>query len=185
MTEKELITGLQENKEEAFSFLYDRVYPSVQHYIIRNAGNKQDAEDIFQETTIVLLQKLRVGDILLTASLKTFFFSISRNLWLKKIRDTKKTVELSPMEEALFEEDPFIIQEYMEAEAKRIGWLRTLLDNLTNQCLVMLTKFYLTKDYSKSIYKELGYKNTHSFQNQKYKCLQKLKKAALNNPVHG
>jgi len=185
MTEKELIKGLKNQKEEAYSALYDQFFPSVKYYILRNSGNQQDAEDIFQETSIVLLQKIRSEELELTASLKTYFYSISRNLWLKKLRDSKKTSAIDGMEDKVFEEDSISQQEMAEQEANLAGWTNNLMLKLTGHCIVLITKIFFVEKYLPPNYQELGYKNAHTYQNQKYKCLQQLKKVAQNNPIHG
>src|SRR6187402_841253 len=169
MTEKELIKGLKNQKEEAYSALYDQFFPSVKYYILRNSGNQQDAEDIFQETSIVLLQKIRSEELELTASLKTYFYSISRNLWLKKLRDSKKTSAIDGMEDKVFEEDSISQQEMAEQEANLAGWTNNLMLKLTGHCIVLITKIFFVEKYLPPNYQELGYKNAHTYQNQKYK----------------
>jgi RNA polymerase sigma factor (sigma-70 family) len=185
MTEKELIKGLKINKEEAYSALYDRFYASVKYYILRNSGSLQDAEDIFQETSIILLQKIREDKLELSASLKTYFYSIVRNLWLKKLRDTPKSLTLEGIEVSTFEESVMEQQEKEKEEENLTHWLHTVMIKLTGHCLMLMTKIYFVEKYVPVKYEELGYKNAHTYQNQKYKCLQQLKKAAQNNPIHG
>ena len=57
----------------------------VQSLIINNNGTADDAKDIFQEAMIVLYEKARSGTFELSCQIKTYVYSVSRRLWLKKI----------------------------------------------------------------------------------------------------
>jgi DNA-directed RNA polymerase specialized sigma24 family protein len=79
-----LIEQLKKEDNTSFELLYQMVFPSVKHYITQHQGKVEDAEDIFQEAVIVLLQKVRTPNFVLTASLKTYLFAIAKNSWLKR-----------------------------------------------------------------------------------------------------
>src|SRR4028118_1813950 len=98
LTDKELLIKLQKKEEPAFMLLYKFYYPSIKHYIQKNQGNNADAEDIFQESIIVLFEKIDSPDFILTSSLKTYLFAIARNLWLKRLRGAKLIHEVDLME---------------------------------------------------------------------------------------
>ena len=55
-----------------------------------NGGSKDDAADLFQETVIVLYQKVKAGNFDLQCLLKTFLYSVARRLWLKKLQQQQK-----------------------------------------------------------------------------------------------
>lgn len=92
-TDLETFKGLQSRDNKAYEILYQFYYPSVKNFITKNSGSEEDAEDIFQETILVLLEKVPKTDFNLTSSLKTYIFAISSNLWLKKLRDGSKMVK--------------------------------------------------------------------------------------------
>src|SRR5690606_32505039 len=81
--------GLRSGNTSAYEWVYKKYYPSISRFILQNNGNEGDAEDIFQESIVVLYQKVTTPDFQLTSALKTFLFSIAKNLWLKKLRDEK------------------------------------------------------------------------------------------------
>src|SRR3982751_1624531 len=82
-----LLDNLKNENNASFEVLYKFHFPSIAAYITQNFGSTDDAEDIFQEAIIVLLQKVRQSDFVLTSSLKTYLFAIAKNLWLKRLRD--------------------------------------------------------------------------------------------------
>lgn len=81
-----LLERLKENEQEADLLLYRLHYPDLARYELCNSGNKEDAKDLFHETFLVLLHKIRQADFTLNSELKTFLYAINRSQWLKKMR---------------------------------------------------------------------------------------------------
>jgi RNA polymerase sigma factor (sigma-70 family) len=80
---------LKNEDNPSFEILYKCYHPSIEAHIHQNFGSKEDAEDVFQEGIMILLQKVRHENFILTSSLKTYLFAIARNLWLKRLRDNR------------------------------------------------------------------------------------------------
>ena len=89
LTENTLLDQLKNEQNTSFELLYRLYYPTVAAYVTRNSGNTADADDIFQETIMILLQQVRKADFVLTSSLKTYLVAIARNLWLNRLRAAK------------------------------------------------------------------------------------------------
>jgi RNA polymerase sigma factor (sigma-70 family) len=173
----QLLEQLRQNERAAYLHLYDSAFPSLARYIMRNQGTREDSEDNFQECMMVLLQRIRLNDFKLQSTLKTYLFAINRNLWLKKLRDRKiiNTELLSEEEQSFFEEDSFPLVETPEEAPE--GFLSRLFENITGHCVILITRIFLKQQTPESLIRELGYKNAHTFQNQKYKCINQLRKA--------
>ena len=174
----ETFNGLKANDSGAYAILYKFHYPSVRNFIVKNNGCEDDAKDIFQETLLVLLEKLPKDDFTLSSSLKTYIFAISSNLWLKRLRDSNKTVrtEMDVYEKYLadYEEAEREINEHNAKKALDVFRM------ITNKCVVLLRAiFYNGKDID-TITKEFGYTNKHNAQNQKFKCLEQARRGADN-----
>ena len=92
ISDNTLLDQLKNEDNASFEILYKFYYPSIEAHITQNFGNTEDAEDVFQEAIIVLLQKVRQENFVLTSSLKTYLFAIARNLWLKRLRDNKRNL---------------------------------------------------------------------------------------------
>jgi DNA-directed RNA polymerase specialized sigma24 family protein len=81
MTDQAIITLIRaDQSDKALDALY-RFFPAVRKMIRGNGGNRQDAEDIFQEALIILCKRITETDFILTAQLSTYLFSVSRYLW--------------------------------------------------------------------------------------------------------
>jgi len=179
-----LLQQLRNNNQEAYLELYKDYYPDLARFILRNSGNRQDAEDMFQETLLVLLHKIQIEDFNLLSELKTFLFAVNRNQWLKKLRNRRITLtaELSEQAESALE----TLQDIeIRSEQQTGNWVERLFENITGHCVVLMTRIFLKQHEPDTLIKELGYKNAHSFQNQKYKCINQLRKAGKNLSAHG
>jgi DNA-directed RNA polymerase specialized sigma24 family protein len=132
INDSELITHVKAEENHAFSLLHKFYFPSISYHIRQNNGSKEDAEDIFQEAIIVLLQKIREADFVLTSSLKTYLFAISKNLWFKRLCDERfVNIEAEDLEIYLpkVEAEIFEIEAQMEKskEQKVQTWLQKII----------------------------------------------------------
>jgi RNA polymerase sigma factor (sigma-70 family) len=140
----------------------------VQNLVMKNSGNAEDASDLFQEVLIILYEKTRDQKLVLTSSLKTYVYSVARNQWLKKLNSGIKNIRLENFEEFIsVETDP---------EETSAPMLNKLLDEIGEVCRKLLVSFYYRKKSMEEICIELNYMNADSAKNQKYKCIQRLKK---------
>lgn len=177
-TDQETFLGLKSKDNQAFEILYKFYYPSVKNFILKNNGTEDDAKDIFQETIIVLLEKVPKDDFNLTSSLKTFIFAISSNLWLKRLRDANKMVktEIGTYEKYL--------SDYEEAEEdihlQNTNKVVKVFKLMTNKCITLLQAIFYADKNIDTITKDFGYTNKHNAQNQKFKCLEQARKGAEN-----
>ena len=169
---------LKSKDNHAYEILYKFYYPSVRNFILKNNGSEDDAKDIFQETIIVLLEKVPKDDFNLTSSLKTFIFAISSNLWLKRLRDCNKMVKT---EVGIYEK---YLTDYEEAEKEihhdNSNKVFRVLKTITNKCIVLLKAIFYDEKNIDTITKEFGYTNRHTAQNQKFKCLEQARRGTEN-----
>lgn len=175
MEDEKILAGIQQNEAASFKILYKFYYPVVRSFVLKNNGSEADAEDVFQETMIVLLRKVPKDDFELTSSLKTYIFSIASNIWLKRLRDVNRQANVLVDEVA--EEQSAKDVEVIEAQKQNL--LHKALAAITNHCLTLIYHVFYTDKKREEIMAEMRYKNPHTFNNQKYKCLQQAKKAAV------
>jgi RNA polymerase sigma factor (sigma-70 family) len=177
-TDLDTFKGLQSRDNKAYEILYQFYYPSVKNFITKNSGSEEDAQDIFQETILVLLEKVPKADFNLTSSLKTYIFAISSNLWLKKLRDGSKMVKT---EIDVYEK---YLADYEEAESDisqaNTNRLVKIFKIMTHKCITLLKAIFYDEKNIDTITKDYGYTNKHNAQNQKYKCLEQARKGTDN-----
>jgi len=163
-----LLPLLARADSSAFEYLYKHHYYMVQNLVLKNSGSADDASDLFQEVLIILYEKARDQKLVLTSSLKTFIYSVARNQWLKKLHAGMKNTRLENFEEFVSVET--------EPEETLTPVLNKLLDEIGETCRKLLVAFYYRKKSMEEICIELNYSNPDSAKNQKYKCIQRLKK---------
>jgi len=172
--DEEVLQGLRSNRQDALKYVYKTVYPSVLSYVKNNSGSEDEAQDIFQEAMIVFYQKATKVDFTLSAAIKTFVFAVAKNLWLKKLRDSKKHKYIGHYENMLSDNDDE--KELNEHQEKVKATLVNFLEELGDPCRKLLVLYYYEKRSMEEISSIMKYSNSNSAKNQKYKCLQRLKK---------
>ena len=170
-SETDLLDQLKTEDSSSFKLLYELSFPSVASYVRQNQGNNQDAEDVFQEAIIVLFQKVRNPEFVLSSSLKTYLYAISKNLWLKHIRDNKiKTVDNELVLSNKIS-DTIDIEPETTKEEKVENWLL----KITRNCQNILKALFFYEVPMEQLMVKMGWKNKHTSNNLKYKCIQQIK----------
>jgi RNA polymerase sigma factor (sigma-70 family) len=176
MTDPEIVQALQgANQKPALKQLY-QYYPVVRQMILKNSGTKHDAEDIFQEALIILCRKVKEENFQLTASIKTFLFSISRLQWLNELRRRKLSFkeELPELPSTDIEELGTYIKEEEQFKKAEVALMK-----LGEKCRKLLQLFYSQKKSFKEIADLLDFSNEKIAKNQKYRCMEKARENYL------
>lgn len=177
MTDQEIIQELKAGKyNSALKALYKH-YPVVRQMVLKNSGSKQDAEDIYQESLIILHRKVRENDFVLTSTLSTFLVGICRLQWMNELRKRNKQATESLGEVSAEDADRF--NTYLEEESKFKLAEKALLD-LGEKCRDILRLFYFRKLDFKTIASKVGLANERVAKNQKYRCLEKARENYLS-----
>jgi RNA polymerase sigma factor (sigma-70 family) len=172
--ELSLLTGLAKNDRQAVETIYSRHFGMVQSLIINNNGSSEDARDIFQEAMIVLYERSRSPDFELQCQLKTYLYSVSRRLWLKRLNQAQRYIpQLNGMEDTVPVEEEI---ESHDQKNQEFQMMEKALLGLGEPCKSLLEAFYLQKKNMSEIAGSFGYTNPENAKNQKYKCLIRLRK---------
>lgn len=153
--------------------LYRQHYSMVEHFVRQNKGTKADAQDLFQDTLIAFFNKVQQQpDFELTCSIKTYLYSVARNLWYKKLRDEKQTTTINDHSDFIsVDENPL---EYLSTQ-EHVAEIAQLIAKLGEECQKVLTLFYFDNKRMKEISHLLKYKNDQVAKNKKTRCLKKLR----------
>ncbi len=171
-SDRQLVAQLRANQPEGATFLYRHVYPSIERYVRQNQGTTDEANDVFQDTLLIVLTNVRKPEFQLTASLNTYVFSISKHLWLRHLK--QKTTFLPLDTDELVENvgDPASAS----TSPTTFDVLAAILSSITARCLALLTALFFQKKSIDTLIEEAGYANRHTAQNQKYKCLEQARR---------
>ena len=172
--EQALLKGLAQNDSRAVEALYKSHFSMIQHFVTNNNGSFDDARDIFQEAMITLYEKVQLDNFALTCQIKTYLFSICKNLWLKRLQQMGKySTPLSAQEETISVEEDM---DRFEKKDAAFAIMDRALNSLGEPCKSLLEGYYLNKKGMQELASQFGYTNADNAKNQKYKCLMRLKK---------
>ena len=172
--EKTLLEGLSKEDKASIEQIYRDNYTMVQSLILNNSGSTDDAADIFQETMIVLFEKSKSTDFELNCQLKTYIYSVSRRLWLKRLQQMQRFGrQAEDVEEVIPVEDDLEIHEKRQQD---FTIMETAMGKIGEPCKSLLEAYYIQKKHMQQIATEFGYTNADNAKTQKYKCLVRLKK---------
>lgn len=173
MNDKEIIQLLRSKKEgKALKKLY-RYFPQVQKLIVSKGGQKQDAQDVFQDALVVFCSKLEQSDFKLTASIDTYLYSVCKLIWNNQQRK-RKTTSNSELEVELDSNDLEELNKLLEKE-ELLKRAEQVLLKLGKRCQDLLKLFYFDGLRMKVIAEKMGFKSEKIAKNQKYKCMERAK----------
>jgi RNA polymerase sigma factor (sigma-70 family) len=174
LSDEQILSELRRKNELALKALYKMHYPMIVNLVCSNNGTEQEAKDIYQDAVIVFYEKVTLTQLALSCKIKTYLFAVCRRLWLKRLAEKKKFQGTIDETESFADID----SEIAEIEAKEIRFqkMKTALNGLGEPCRSIIEDFYVQDLTMEAIKDKFGYTNADNAKNQKYKCLQRLKK---------
>jgi RNA polymerase sigma factor (sigma-70 family) len=182
ISDAEIIENLSRNRDVDVSlkFLYRSHYEFLGTYVVNNNGSWDDAQDIFQEVMVAFINLVQAGKFRGESSIKTFLYSLNRNIWLNELKKRGRAqVREMKYEKASgkMDEGTNTALEAREANAA----LMKLMDELGETCKKILLLYYYESQSMKEILASLNYENEQVVRNKKYKCLKRLEEMVTEN----
>jgi RNA polymerase sigma factor (sigma-70 family) len=180
----ELVRNLKENVsiDDSIRFLYRQHFEFLKAYVLDNSGDFHDAEDIFQEVIVCFINLVKAGKFRGESSVKTFLYSINRNLWLNELKKRGRSQVRELKYEQTREDTEAgadLAIESKETSARLVGAIGVLGET----CKKILLLFYFENRSMKEILGALSYENEQVVRNKKHKCLKKLEETIRNDKV--
>jgi RNA polymerase sigma factor (sigma-70 family) len=175
--EQEKLQLISIGNKKGLDWLYKHSFITTKRMVIKLGGTEDEAWDVFQDAVTILYEQCQDSKFTLNCRINTYITAIARNLWLKrKSRDlhTAMPDDWEIPDNAVTDMESFLLKE------KQYEMLHQALENLGEPCSNLLKAFYFQKKSMQIISKEYGYTNAENAKNQKFKCLNRLKKI-LNN----
>ena len=170
MHDLEIISKIRKGqREKAIKQLY-KEYPKVKANILSSGGDEAIAQEIFNDSLILLIEKVSDPTFELTAKLSTYLYGINRFLWKNEARKRQKNPELEWKDTLILSADDLDYNEEKEAELKL---LESILTQITERCKQIFELFYFKKENMKTIANQLKFSSVNSAKTQKYKCMEK------------
>lgn len=173
--EQGLLEGLRSGDSRAVKSLYRDIYPPLEHFLYQSGANSTEARELFQDSLLVLFLNLQKAEFELHCSVKTYLFSVARNLWLKRLREKKREMgwPTAPGPELIALEEGSV--ETRRQLEERYDAVVQALNQAPADCLELLEAFYFRKLPLKKIAERMGY-SANFVKIKKKRCLEGLKK---------
>jgi len=170
-----LITGIANNERKALDQIYQQSFGQIKQFITQNNGSEQDAEDIFQEGMLAVWKNIKTGkyENQQNVKLSTYLFQVCKYRWFEHLKSAKVKygARLNPEFDIADENEMAQLQE----EEERASYLRSLFEKLGDKCQQILNLYYYKKLSLAEIAQKMDY-TPQSAKNEKYRCMQRLKK---------
>jgi RNA polymerase sigma factor (sigma-70 family) len=182
-SDNKILSELKQSHKDCINYLYEKYFPLARSFVLKNSGTHEDAEDVFQDGLIALFKKIQTEPLKLNCSLKTYFFSICRNIWMQRLdRKWRLLYQSDYVNESAGDYDPFafeIDEENLEKERLYHNHLLSLPEDCKKILMMFLSKISL-----KSITEVMGFKDITYTKTRKYLCKNMLRKRILNDPEY-
>ena len=185
MTDSQLIFGILQNDERAWRYICREMKPGFASILwqIFSASNisNEDIEDIFQDSLLVLMQRVKSGDVLSSreGALFSYLVQIGKLTGCNLLRKRRTLVSDDAVTFSLnlhnIEESDIAVDEKQQMQN---DFLDKVLDMLPTECRTLLKHFYWNHKPMDEIASILGMRNADSAKSKKSKCMNKVKEIA-------
>jgi len=184
MTDQQLLIGIIQNDERAWKHICRNMKQGFAAILVQtfsfNSLTNEDIEDIFQESCIVLMQKVKSGGIAISrdGALFSYLVQIGKLTACNLVRKRKDitTENVVTISDNLHKEYEDISVD--EKQKSQDEFLDRVFDSLPSDCKTLLKHFYWGRKPMDHIASVLGMHNADSAKTKKNKCMNKFKDIA-------
>lgn len=181
--DQELVAALKSPRQidEAIKFIYRQHYSMLENYVLNNNGSEQDAGDVIQETIVAFIEIVQEEKFRGDASVKSFLYSIAKNIWLSEMRKRNSADNRNRIfEKGKDDTEKEVVQNLVYREHYKA--IQDLFGRLGEKCKELLFLVYYEDLSMKDILEKVsGYENEQVLRNKKYKCMKQLEQMINND----
>lgn len=157
------IEDFKKDSNTAFGILYQQYFGFAKKFVLNNSGNQEDAEDIFQDSLLILYEKLNADNFEAYTCLGNYIVGISKNLWLKKLKNRNFYIEFP---NTYFYEHQEEINSAIENEKYYWEKLNGYIKAISSHCQNLIHDIFVRHKSIEEIQNKYKYSNKHNAQNQ-------------------
>ena len=177
MSDEEIVQGIKNGNEQVLQYVYRECYPPLSRFVQSNSGTDFDARDVFQETIMILYDKIASDRYATERGFMPYLFGVGRFVWLKRL----KKISADPV---TYGRDVERIDEttLQNAEREQRMWriYQSSLKQLGDACRKLLSEVVAGRSM-RIIAEKMGY--TENYARQKnFRCKQQLKEIIRQHP---
>lgn len=183
MTDRDLITAIQKGElEKPIQILY-KEYPKIRLFLLKEGGTDEMIQEIFNDSLVLLIEKVSNPSFELTSKLSTYLTGINRFLLKNELRKKENhSFVSSDFQSSQMENFPNFEYDFEKEEKLKV--IDGILDTIQEKCKQILHFFYFEKRSMDFIAEKMGFSSVQSAKTQKYKCMEKAHQLANELSIH-
>ena len=186
MTDSQILIRIGQNDESVWRYIYRTMKPGFSSIIKESfplgIHCQLDIEDLFQEAVIVLMQKVKSGEIAVSRNGALFSYLVQTGkltacnlLRKKRVLSPEEVITISNNLHKEDEDTDISVDEKQKAQDE---FLDRVFDSIPDECKTLLKHFYWGHKSMDDIASILGMRNADSAKTKKNRCMNKFKDIA-------
>ncbi len=174
--DENILEGLREAREETFIEIYRKYRDSFNLWIANYYScDQHTSSDCFQDAVIILMNNAKSGKLIhLNSGLKTYLFSVGKNVLLKKYSLKKNEIAFEEISAGNDAQDLYDYEELFDYKNKLIDKVAEMAVNMKEPCKSILKYYYYENLSMAKIAEVMKYKNADTVKSQKLRCIKYL-----------
>lgn len=164
---------------EILSVLYKETLSKVRNMVLKNNGNYEEANDIFQDAVLLFFKQVRKGAFNTSYDIDGYIYTISKNLWIKRAVKINKNVSLEHIENS-YPYSEGILEDVITKE--KASALENVMSKVGEECKKLLKLVAYDKLSMKEICVQMSYSSENVAKTYHYRCKKKLTEFVKGSP---
>jgi len=183
-SDRELLDNLQSGSRlnECVREIYRKHFEQLCWFVVNNSGNRQDAEDMFQEVVVNFIEAVQKDKFRGESSVKTFLYALNKHAWLNELKRRGRAMKREIKYDKEHDKEQMDVSHYIADQEARRMVLRVV-EQLGDTCKKILVMFYYENLSMRDILEKTEYETEQVVRNKKYKCLKQLEQMLNENPL--
>ncbi len=193
-SDKAILNGIRNRKDSILGYLYKEYYPQIFRIVVKHGGDEHDARDLFQEALIIIFNRLKNEDLVITTSFHNYFIVLCRFIWFRQnnIKSDYDTARLPDESPVPGEPDDYVVregfgqtdkiyEEYLNNQSEKI--FQRHYRKLPGDCKRVLKMFFKKRSF-REVAGIMNYSGEDYARRKKYLCMQQLMKMINEDPEY-
>lgn len=165
------LKALLSNNSQVISVIYKENFYKVKSFVLKNNGQQEDAEDIFQKALLQLAVRYKKEKFIINSSFEAYLFTVCKNLWRRELNKSKIKVTNHNFIEPKDDNQDIALA---VLEQKRWELFTESLERISDNCKQILKLFFAKTSYA-DIMRKFNYNSETVVRQRVFKCKRKLK----------
>lgn len=165
------LKALLNNDSKTIKSIYKDNFYKVKSFVLKNSGQQEDAEDIFQKALMQLAVRYKKDQFVIKTSFEAYLFTVCKNLWRRELNKAKIKVTKDEFIELKDDNQDIALA---VLEQKRWELFTESLELISDSCKQIL-KLYFAKISYAEIMNKFNYNSETVVRQRVFKCKNSLK----------